>query len=404
MLRFHKLTRALLALFVLFVGMGATPTHLRGIRQVGSGDQEGSRLYSWDEQIQWLDSDRTLFTQVLMKLGNKDVDDPELKVRERQHPSRWFRATEALDASETDITCAAADAKALRVNDVLLVTESNERLLVTAVAAASFTVTRAQQGTTGTVTVSTTPWLKILYSKETEGGTKPNIVTTDSTTQTNWTQIFKRGWGQTGTDKATKKRAGMTLAEEQKLALELLREDMEQAFLWGRKREEVSSGTYTRYTGGIDEFVTTNRIDLEGGIGYGDIGYLMNVATRFGGAQKIWLCGRDARQQIDSLNLKFLQVGPKDNFLGMSVKKFETSFGEAMLLTHHGLDNGHADRIFVIDPKHVKKATLRAIKPMRDVQTPGTDGEEHYFLTETGLWINQELAHMVITGVTSKIS
>lgn len=394
----QRLTGFFAAFLTLFVVMGAAPTHLRGIQQSLTGDQDG-RQYAWDDQIKWLDADRTMFLQVSMKLGEEKVTDPELKSREKQHPSRWVRLNEALDSSETGVDV--DDGTAFRVNDIVLVTETNERLLVTAISGNTLTVTRAQQGTTGTAAAND-GWLKILYSKETEGGTKPNIVTTDTTTQTNWCQIFKRGWGQTGTEKAMKRRSGLTLADRQKEALELLREDMEQAFLWGRKREEVSSGIITHFTGGLDQFVTTNRIDLEGGIGYGDIGYLMNIATRFGGAKKIWLCGRDARQQIDSLNLKFLQVGPKDNFLGMSVSKFVTSFGEAVLLTHHGLDNGHADRIFVIDPKHVKKCNLRGITPKRNVETAGTDGEEHYFLTQTGLRLTQELAHMVITGVTSK--
>jgi hypothetical protein len=56
----------------------------------------------------------------------------------------------------------------------------------------------------------------------------------------------------------------------------------------------------------------------------------------------------------------------------------------------------------VIDPLHVKKCSLRKITVMRDVQTPGTDGEEHYYLTETGLRFTQELAFMVISGVTNR--
>lgn len=405
MLRFtHAVATLLGAVIALFSVVGATPTHLRGVRQVGTGSQD-ARLYSWEDQIQWLDANRTLFTQVGMKLGQKKVYDPELKIRERQHASRWVRAAEAIDASETDISVATGMGKAFRVNDIVLIPETTERVLVTSISGDVLTVTRAVLGTTGTATSSgTTPWLKILFSKESEGGAKPTFVTTDPTTVTNWTQIFKAGWGQTGTDKATRKRGGTTIEDEQKMALERLREDMEQAFLWGKKREEVSSGTYTRYTGGIDEFVTTNRIDMEGGLGYGDVGYLMNIATRFGGPDKIWLCGRDARQQLNSLNLQFLQVPRSEDKLGMVTKKLVSSFGEAAILTHHGLDNAHAGHIFVIDPKHVRIANLREIKAMRDVQTPGTDGDEHYYLTEKGLWIDTEQAHMVIYNVTNKVT
>lgn len=396
------LSKILTALLVVLTTAGAAPVHLRGVQQSESGSGD-TRLYDWDTQIKWLDSDRSPFLQVTYKLGEEDSDDPEFKVFEKQHPSRWNRMTEALDSSETGIDV--TDGKAFRAGDVCRIVETGEIVVVASISSNTLTVTRGSLGTTATATDSsiTNGWIKILGNSAAEGGGKPAIVTTDVSTLTGFCEIFKRGWGVTGTEKNLKRRAGMTLAERQKEALELLREDMEQKWLWGKKRLEVSSGVVTRYTGGINEFVETNRIDLEGGIGYGDIGYLMNVATRFGGKKKIWLCGRDARQQIDSLGLTYLQIGPKDNFLGMAVEKFVSSFGEAVLLTHHGLDNGDADKIFVIDPMHARKKTYRGITVKRNVQNPDIDGEEHYYLTETGLKLSQELAHMAITGATSKV-
>lgn len=375
------------------------PTHIKGalVTQSGNGDR---RPLSWRTEIQYLDPERTPFLRVLSKIRTRPTDDPEFKVFERDHPSRWTRLNEALDTSETGVDV--DDGSMFRVDDVILIPRTNERMLVTAISGNTLTVTRAIQGSTATA-ANDNDWVKILYSKEEENGLMAGIVTTDYTTVTNFTQIFKRTYGESRTSKQTKRRGPANMKEERRLAMGLIKEDMEQAFLWGKKREESASGSIVRYTGGLDEFITTNRIDMEGGIGFGDIGYLMNVATRYGGSRKIWLCGRDARQQIDSLGLTYLQVKMSDDKMGMSVKGFETSFGEAMLVTHHGLDNAHAGDVFIVDPDHVAVAELQAITHNENIQENDRDGQINEVLAELGLWTDTEKAHVRLTGLTKKV-
>lgn len=398
------LARALgrfLALFVGLLGLASVlgPTHLKGTLLTNSGNQD-RRPLSWRTEIQYLDPDRTPFLQVLSKIKSRKTDDPEFKVFERQHPSRWTRLNEVLDNIETAIDV--DDGSMFRADDVVLVPRTNERMLVVSIAANTITVVRGIQGSTATA-ANDNDWLKILYSKEEENGLAAESVTTDYTTVTNFTQIFKRTYGESRTSKQTTRRGPKNLSEERKLAMGLIKEDMEQALIWGKKREEASSGSIVRYTGGIDEFITTNRIDMEGGIGFGDIGYLMNIATRYGGTRKIWLCGRDARQQIDALGYPYLQIGPKESKLGMAVDGFRTSFGEAMLLTHHGFDNAHADRLLILDPAHVSTAELQALTHNENIQANDRDGVQHEILSELGLWIDTEKAHVMVTNLTSKV-
>jgi hypothetical protein len=397
MIRLSRIPRALFGLIALVLVLG--PTHLKGALQTNSGSGD-RRPLAWRTEIQYLQPDRTPFLQVLGKIKSRPVDDPEFKVFERDVPSRWTRLNEALDTSETGVDV--DDGSMFRVDDVVLIPSTNERVLVTAISGNTLTVTRGIQGTSGTA-ADDNAWVKILYSKEEENGVSAESISTDYTTVTNFTQIFKRSYSESRTSKQTKRRGPANLTEERRIAMGLIKEDMEQACLWGRKREENGSGSTVRYTGGLDQFISTNRIDAEGGIGYGDIGYFMNVATRFGGSRKIWLCGRDARQQIDSLGLTYLQVDQNTKKMGMSVSGFQTSFGEVLLVTHLGLDNAHAGHIFVIDPEHCALAELQELTHERDLQENDRDGEKHQFLAEVGLWMDTEKAHMVITGVTARI-
>ena len=397
-----KLIRSFAALLVALTGalVVCGPTHLTGVQQSNTGNQD-HRLYSWRRQIVYLNPDRTPFVQINSKLRTEKVTDYEYKVFERDHPDRWQRLNEALDTSETGIDV--DDGTPFRAGDVILVARTGELMKVSSISSNTLTVTRGYAGTTGTA-ANDNDWVKILYSAETENDTQASIVTTATTTVTNFTQIFKRTYGISGTRKAMKYRSDAhAISEERKLAMGLLKEDMEQAFLWGKKIENVASGVITRHTGGIDEFVTTNRIDLEGGIGFGDIGYLMNVFTRFGSKRKIWMCGRDARQQLDAMGLEYRRITGQAAKLGFAVDGIRSSFGDAMMVTHHGLTNAHADRIVVLDPEHSRIAQLRKLKHRQNIQTPGRDGEEHEFLGELGLWIDTERAHGMCTGLTNQL-
>lgn len=396
-----KLIRLFATLLVALTGALTVcgPTHITGVSQAATGQQD-HRQYSWRRQIVWLNPDRTPFLQINSKLRTEKVTDYEYKVFERQFPDRWQKINEALDNSETGVDV--DDATPFRVNDVVLVARTGEMMLVTALASATeLTVTRGYAGTTATA-ANDGDWLKILYSAEEENDTQAGIITTATTTVTNFCQIFKRTYGISNTRKAMKYRSNPhSLAEERKLAMALIKEDMEQAFLWGKKMENLSSGKWKRHTGGINEFVSTNRIDMEGGIGFGDIGYLMNVFTRFGSKRKIWLCGRDARQQLDGLGLEYRRITGDATKLGFAVEGIRSSFGDAMMVTHHGLDNAHAGHMIVLDPEHSRIAQLRKLDHNENIQTPGRDGEEHEFIGELGLWMDQEKAHGVCTNLTT---
>ena len=379
------------------------PSHIRGTLQTESGNQD-RRPGSWRDTIMYLDPQRKLFTQLLLRLSVKSVSDPEFKLFEREHRSRWVRATENIDGSETGITV--TDSGPFRVDDIVRVPDTGELIRVSAIASATeITVVRGVLGTTATAQAAATTngWLQILFTRKEENSRANSPVTTDYQTINNFCQIFEEVYGLSRTNKMTKKRGPSDLSEERKLALDNFKRQMEEAFIWGKKRIESGGGDVYRYTGGFDEFVTTNRLDAEGGLGFGDISWIVNQTTRYGGTKKIWLVGRDARMQLDTLGLDYLRIKSDENILGMAVDGIRTSFGEFMMVTHHGLENANADRILIVDPMHIAIASLMGMKHNMNVQENDRDGEKHQFLAEQGLWLDTEEAHAVVTGVSDTI-
>ena len=259
-MRFARHLSALLAAcFALLGVMGAT--HVRGVQQSNTGNQD-HRQYSWRKSLQYLNPERTPFLQVMSHLKTEKVKDVEYKVFERDHPARWTRINYGSGYNSSATSMVVDNAGGFRVGDIILVPRTGERIYVGAVTVSTGTLsslTRGYLGSTAAAIIDN-DWIRLLFSKEEENGTQASIITTGTNTVTNFCQIFKRTYGLSNTRKAMSFRTDPhSESEERKIAMGLIKEDMESAYLWGKKQEVTTSGEISRYTGGLDEFIVTNR-------------------------------------------------------------------------------------------------------------------------------------------------
>lgn len=377
---------------------GAAPSHIGGAWSTETGNQE-RRPFEWSDTVKYLDADRKMFTRILAALPKKKVRSVKYLQFERQHPTRWITLAEDIDGSETAWTV--SDTSMLRADDVLVVPSTSERVLVTSITSSTVVnVTRGYNGSTASAAALSGDSVYVLFQRQAEGDTSPGYMTTDYTTVFNYAQIFKRVFGFTRTEMKEMKRGPKEWAEQRRLADDLITEDVEHALLWGKKQLLVSGGKVYRTTGGLDEFTSTNRVDLEGGIGYGDIGWIGNQSTRYSPGKKVWMCSRDVRQQINGCGYPMVTLQQNENKLGMNVTKVDTGFGEFMLVTHHGLENGYGDRLHIFDTQHAAIAEFESIHLEENIQENDRDGVKHQLIGEIGLWCDTELAHMVCTGAS----
>lgn len=379
---------ALVALVLPAGAVGAAPTHITGAYTTETGLQD-RRDFDWRETVAWLDPDRKMFQKVLAAIPSKGVKTAKFYLFQRQHPTRWITLNEALDNSETGIDV--NDGTPVRADDIIVIPSTGERVLVSSISGNTLTVTRGVLGSTATA-ANTGAFMYILFQRQKEFGTSPGYLTTDYTSVFNYAQIFKRVFGFSRSEMKEAKRGPKEMAEQRRLADDLITEDLEHALLWGKKYLTISSGDVYRYTGGIDEFITTNRVDLEGGIGYGDFGWLANLSTRFSPGKKIWMTSRDVRQQIDAAGYPMVTLDQKENILGMKVDKVRTGNGEFMLVTHHGFENGYGDRLLILDTRHVALAEFDPIHLEENIQENDRDGVKHQLIGEVGLWLDTEEA------------
>ena len=372
------------------------PTHIQGALQTESGNQD-RRPKTWQETVQYLDPDRTLFTQMLMRLDQRKTGSVEFKLFEREHRSKWTRLAEALDTSETGIDV--DDGTMFRAGEIILV--DDEYMEIASISSNTLTVTRASLGSTAATHEDDT-YVLSLFEKQSENGLSGTPITTDYSTISNFVQSFEVPYSISDINDREEKRGPDDLKVLQSEALAEIKRQIEHMIIWGKKRVENVSGVTTRYSGGLNEFISTNRIDAEGGLGFGDIGWIVNQSTRYGGKKKIWFCGRDVRQQLDSLGLEFMRIKPTDNILGMAVDGVRTSFGEFMVVLHHGLENAHAGHLFIVDPAHIKMAVFTGggIRLAKGLEENDRRGKKSAYRADMGTWMDTEKAHTLVYNLS----
>lgn len=398
---FGRVLAALAFIITLFAAaptFGAAPLHVTGAWTTETGNQD-RRPFEWRETVAYLDADRKMFLRLMGALPTKKVRSVKYLLFQRQHPTRWLTLGEDIDGSETAWTV--NDTSMLRADDVLVVPTTGERVLVTSITdSTTVNVTRGYNGSTASAAALSGAYVYLLFQRQAEGDTSPGYMTTDYETVFNYAQIVKRVFGFSRTEMKELKRGPKEWSEQRRLADDGITEDVEHALMWGKKQLLVSGGKIFRTTGGFDEFVTTNRADLEGGIGYGDIGWIGNMVTRYSPGKKVFLCSRDVRQQIDNAGYPMVMLNQNENILGMKVDKIRTGYGDFMLVTHHGFENGFGDRLAVVDTSHCSIAEFDPVHLEENIQENDRDGVKHQLLGEVGLWIDTEQAHAMFTGAS----
>lgn len=171
----------------------------------------------------------------------------------------WIEDTH-ITGNQTVVTGGNTTATSIVVDDlgiwvagtVLLNQNTGEHLLVTSVVEATKTVniSRGMSGTTA-ATISTSDKLQSLGSAHAEAAGKPDPVSQNGEMYTNFVQIFKNGWALSGTARAIGFITGSKVTKNKADCFAYHAEDIERAFLWGKKGTMPLNGNQLRTTHGI---------------------------------------------------------------------------------------------------------------------------------------------------------
>lgn len=157
-------------------------------------------------------------------------------------------AAETVNSAATELDV--VDSNIWVPNTILMNQDTGEHLFVSAVSGNTITIVRGLSGTTpDDITVGDK--LQSIGSGFEEGGGKPTPVAQRGETRTNYVQIFKNGWAITGTATAVDYLTGSQMATNRSQCLAYHAEDIERAFMWGRKGVTVLNNKQFRLSNGV---------------------------------------------------------------------------------------------------------------------------------------------------------
>jgi hypothetical protein len=376
-----------------------------------------------DNTIQRLEDDAAPLVKFSRRANQSECYSPKFEWLETElHPRLTTLA--ASYTTGTSVTVAAGTGIYFKSYDVIRNDATGENMMVTMVTGDVLTVQRGIGASNGYGGVSTTNSVGLtdniirLANASAEGSKMPALRMVKKVAKANYTQIIRTPFGFTNTLINTKLYGGQEPAQEAKQKLiEHLRE-IEHTFFWGQQKLDTTTGsTPRRFSGGLIDFITTNKTTSAGTLTQRTFDDFLGSAFRYGSGRKVLFCAPIIASAISSFALK--QTVPTDQGstrFGMNTTTYKSTLGytvevvvkpdwrDFQLSPMSG--NGMGTAGFLVDMDSIAVRYLQnrntSLKPRR--QDNDEDSEKQEYLSEIGLQVNQERRHALITGVTNYTS
>lgn len=369
-------------------------------------------------EILYLDPSVAVYTILSDKAGNEVTDNPRFEWYEkslRTKVTSLDSGASNVDGDTTSTTLATNDSDVLQVGDLVYDTSTEEIFLVTArTDATTFTVVRGSAGSTASASAADNDVLTVIGSAFAEGVGAPPTDEWQETHEYNFTEIFKRSFGSSGTREATMTYFGRGDRDRKgrEKGIEFAM-DIERAFIRGGRSEvqadgagAVSAGTgVLRTTGGFLFYADSNVLDLAGAALSEPTleDFLEDVfAHTASGSSRTMLAGTSFVTVLDMLAVdKIRTVSDSKLNYGIAVSQYQTSHGTLNIVKHRilsdfGTDYGRG--ALIVDAKKLGMRTLagRGTKLEKDVQDNDVDGWVDQYKAEIGAEVHNPEVHGVI--------
>lgn len=288
-------------------------------------------------------------------------------------------------------------------NTILLNQDTGEHLFVSAVAGNVITIVRGLSGTTPDV-ITVGDKLQSIGTGYAEGSGKPSPVAQRGESRTNFVQIFKNGWAITGTAQAIGFVTGSQMAMNREQCFGYHVEDIERAFLWGRKDVRVLDNKQFRLSNGI-----LAQIEAYGGIvesatdGVTPGNYSMKLLQNFMRRifdirvkgmpnERIAFCGSQVLEIIQNMVLldSTYNIEKMETAYGITVTRIIGINGQLSLMSHPMMVENDLwnSELYVFHPGLIKRRILRDTWTeefsAKKQNNNGTDATEGYIAIEKG--------------------
>lgn len=344
------------------------------------------------------------FLALTKQIAKETANSYRFEWLERELEARTDKTTAAV-ADGVITTIPVTNGAYFRANMLVKVPRTGEVMLVVSIAANNLTVARAFGETAGAA-LNINEELIIIGNVNEEMASAPGDAGGSPTAEYNFTQIFRTPFAVSNTANAVQVYGtGKLITQEQKDKGVLHRIDMERAFLFGERKEDLTGDHPKRETRGLLKFLSQNNLDvssdgiltevifnnwLEGIFAYGSQKKTLLASPRLISVISEW--GRDKIQTVPAANAKY----------GLHVTQYVSPHGELMIVKEPLFTGAYSGYGTVLDMADIKYKPLegRDTSLKTNIQAPDVDGRRDEYLTEAGLQVKLPKHHGLIKGVT----
>jgi len=365
-----------------------------------TGINQDKRVIEMRDKVFLLEPSAAPLTLFTNKARREEVRNPEFKWLEQEVIPHKDAVNASAGYTAGDVALTVDNGAYFRDNFLVQVQRTHEVMKVTSVVGNKITVTRSWGGTAAAALVDNDA-LSILGPIAEEGASAETSWSSQSATQSNYTEICRRPFQVTGTVMASDLYGGSDFDLVQKLAGIEFAKYIELKLLFGEKAEVTTGTGPERSTGGILEVISTNADDYGGAFSLEEFFTSMEDFLRYGSKSKVFFCGSAVVSAISLAAAARLEVIPSEDSFGIAVDRLVTPHGNLMIVKHDLFDGAeHKNLALMVDLDNVGYAYLRGrdTKLIQNIQTPGDDLRKDEWLAEMGLFRAQEKTHGYITN------
>jgi len=357
----------------------------------------------------------------IKKLDMKPATQRQFDWLEKDPLPDTVRVSGAQTAGDTALEVATGTGTYGKAFDLWLNTRTNEIVYVTVVAVDTWTVTRDFDQLHSAAMNDQDTLLHIGNAYE-DGVGVGALKSVREARLFNYCQIARTGWGLTRREATMKLSGGSDVdTEEQAQAVQhaVLLEKM--AWFGGRRSTTGTNSREVTASNGVLSFLTTNQWNLataeggqiptenqivaalEQGMYYGKNGNVGGGGDKLAFLSRNWMTffDRMARERVRYVDMGELLGRGR---IGLTVGEFHTVHGRIVLISHPLFPS---DLGAIIDPAHVWMRYHQGgngfpdgrTKIRREIQAPDVDGVTNEFLSDVGVQVELEMAHMVWRGL-----
>lgn len=342
----------------------------------------------------------------------------------------WFEDSHqagrtATTGGGTTTTVGVVDGSMYVPNQVLMVEETGEQMLAVSIADNSLTVIR---GLGGTAVVAITGAMNVqsIGNAHEEASPMPTAITQQGSPRMNYTQIFRNSWAVSGTAKAVQFRTGNRVAHNKKTCAMYHAEDMERAFIWGRKDIRNLNGKPFRITdgivaqienyGGIVESAASGDPAVPGDYSRGDFeDFIRRVFSKNVKGQPneriaiggdLVLAGLNRMTMLDGT----YNISQGETKVGINVTTIQTPFGSLKLMTHPLMNENPMwqKELYVLHPGAIRRRMLRETAEegydSAGKRIQAKDADEGVLTTEVGIEVGAAQTMGILRGFNKAVA